>query len=49
MFNYRLALADGHIEVYVVVWAVLCGSVFLPVNRNANNSNLRRKKDFFFF
>lgn len=33
----------------VVIWAVLGGVVFLPVNRNANNSKLRRRKWNFFF
>lgn len=36
------------LKCYVVIWAVLCGPVFLPITRNANNRNLGRRKGFFF-
>lgn len=33
------------LKCYVVILAVLCDSVFSPISRNANNSNLKKKKE----
>lgn len=37
------------LKCYVVILAVLCDSVFSPISRNANNSNLKKKRKCVFF
>lgn len=35
------------LKCYVVILAVLRGSVFFPISRNANKSNLKKESAFF--